>query len=155
MPHSNFNSISTTLILIPLQPISNLITHVFQKVLVNSVVSDSLQNHRQQPSRLLCPRNSPGKDTGVGCHSLLQGIFLTQGSNPGLLQCRRVLYPLNQGSHMLFKSLPIDSPLAQFLKPSYSHWINKSGVFFFFLKIFAIYQENIKKKINSTSWKIV
>ena len=33
----------------------------------------------------LCPRDSPGKKTGVGCHSLLQGIFLTQGSNPGLL----------------------------------------------------------------------
>ena len=33
--------------------------------------------------RLLCPWNSPGKNTGVGCHVLLQGIFLTQGSNPG------------------------------------------------------------------------
>ena len=133
MPHSNFNSISTTLILIPLYPtkISNLIAHVFQKVLVNSAVSDSLQTHRQQPSRLLCPRSSPGKDTGVDCHALLQGIFLTQGSNPGLLQWRRILYHLNQGSHMFSKSLPIDSPLAQFQKPSYSHWINKSGAFFF------------------------
>ena len=35
--------------------------------------------------------NSPGKDTGVGCHSLLQGIFLTQGLNPGLLHCRQIL----------------------------------------------------------------
>ena len=34
---------------------------------------------------LLCPRNSPGKNTGVGYHALLQGNFLTQGSNPGLL----------------------------------------------------------------------
>ena len=33
----------------------------------------------------------PGRNTGVGCHSLLQGIFLTQGSNPGLLHCRRIL----------------------------------------------------------------
>ena len=39
------------------------------------------------------------KDTGVSCHSLLQGIFLTQGSNPGLLPCRQVLYCLShQGS---------------------------------------------------------
>ena len=38
--------------------------------------------------RLLCPWDSPGQNTGVGCHSLLQGIFLTQGSNPGLLHCR-------------------------------------------------------------------
>ena len=38
-----------------------------------------------QHTRLLCPRDSPGKDTGVGCHALLQGIFLTQGSNTNLL----------------------------------------------------------------------
>ena len=37
------------------------------------------------PARLLCPWDSPGKNTGVGCHALLQGIFPTQGSNPGLL----------------------------------------------------------------------
>ena len=36
-------------------------------------------------SLLLCPRDSPGKNTGVGCHFLLQGIFPTQGSNPRLL----------------------------------------------------------------------
>ena len=36
-------------------------------------------------SRLLCPCSSPGKNTGVGCHALLQGIFPTQGSNPCLL----------------------------------------------------------------------
>ena len=37
------------------------------------------------PTRLLCPWDSPGKSTGVGCHFLFQGIFLTQGSNPCLL----------------------------------------------------------------------
>ena len=40
-----------------------------------------------QPARLLCPWNSPGKNTRVGCHALLQGIFPNQGSNPGLLYC--------------------------------------------------------------------
>ena len=40
---------------------------------------------------VLCPWDSPGKKAGVGCHSLLQGIFPTQGSNPGLLNCRQVL----------------------------------------------------------------
>ena len=35
---------------------------------------------------------SPGKNTGVGCHTLLQGIFPTQGSNPGLPHCRRILF---------------------------------------------------------------
>ena len=43
--------------------------------------------------------DSPGKDTGVGCHALLQGTFPTQGSNPGLPHCRRILYCLSyQGS---------------------------------------------------------
>ena len=37
-------------------------------------------------------RDSPGKSTGAGCHAPLQGIFLTQGSNPCLLHCRRILY---------------------------------------------------------------
>ena len=37
------------------------------------------------PTRLLCPWDSPGKNTGVVCHSLLQGTFLTHGSNPCLL----------------------------------------------------------------------
>jgi len=50
----------------------------------HSVVSDSLRPHGLQLSRFLSPRNSPGKSIGVGCHSLLQGIFLTQGLNPGL-----------------------------------------------------------------------
>ena len=41
-----------------------------------------LQPHGVQPTRFLCPWDFPGKSTGVGCHFLLQGIFLTQGSNP-------------------------------------------------------------------------
>ena len=43
-------------------------------------------------ANLLCPWNSPGKNTGVGSHSLLQGIFPTQGLNLGLLHCRQILY---------------------------------------------------------------
>ena len=39
--------------------------------------------------------DSPGKNTGVGCHALLQGIFLTQELNPGLLHCRWILYCLS------------------------------------------------------------
>ena len=45
--------------------------------------------------RLLCPWDSPGKNTGLGCHFLLQGIFSTQESNPGLLHCRQILYRLS------------------------------------------------------------
>ena len=45
-----------------------------------------------EPTKLLCPRDFPGKSTGVGCHFLLQGIFPTQGSNPGLPHCRYSIY---------------------------------------------------------------
>ena len=48
-----------------------------------------------QPTRLLCPWHPPGKHTGVGCHFLLQGIFLTLGSSPGLPPCRRILHHLS------------------------------------------------------------
>ena len=44
------------------------------------------------PARIPCPWDFPGKNTGVSCRSLLQGIFLTQGSNPHLLHCRQILY---------------------------------------------------------------
>ena len=47
-----------------------------------------LQPHGLQPTRLLCPGTFPGKNTGVGCHSLLQGIFTTQGLNSCLLHCQ-------------------------------------------------------------------
>ena len=46
---------------------------------------DSLQGYGLQPTRLLCPRDSPGKNTGVGCHALFQGMLLTQRSNWHLL----------------------------------------------------------------------
>ena len=62
-----------------------------------SVISDSLRPHGLLPTRLLCPWNFPGKDTGVGCHVLLQEIFATQGLNTSLLHCRKTLYCL---SHM-------------------------------------------------------
>ena len=58
-----------------------------------SVMSDSLRPHGLQPTRILRPWDFPGKNTGVGCHFLLQGIFPTQGSNPGLPHCSQTLLP--------------------------------------------------------------
>ena len=55
-----------------------------------SVVSYSLQ-----PQGLYSPWNSPGQNTGMGSLSLLQGIFPTQGSNPGLSHCGQILYQLS------------------------------------------------------------
>ena len=62
----------------------------------HSVMSDSLWPHG-----LYSPWNSLGHNTGVGSLSLLQRIFPNQGSKPGLLHCRQILYQLShQGSHM-------------------------------------------------------
>ena len=57
---------------------------------IHSVVSNSLLH-----CGLYSPRNSPGQNTGVGSLSLLQGIFPTQGSNPGLPHCEQILYQLS------------------------------------------------------------
>ena len=69
-------------------------------VLRCSIMSDFLQ----PPRTVALPgssvhRDSLGKNTGMGCHALLQGIFRTQGSNPGLLHYGQILYNLShQGS---------------------------------------------------------
>ena len=63
----------------------------------HSVVSDSLRIlWTVYPTRLLCPWDFPGRNTGVGCCALLQGIFPTQRLNPGPLRFRQILYRLSQ-----------------------------------------------------------
>ena len=72
--------------------------------------------HGLQPARLLCPWDFPGQNTGVGRHALLQGIFLTQGSNSGLPHCRQILYHLRgvavgwrlhrEGIHVYLQVIP-------------------------------------------------
>ena len=62
------------------------------------------------------PTDFPGKNTGVGSHFLLQGIFPAQGSNPGLLHCRQILYWLSyQGSiakaHITTSALYVTEPI--------------------------------------------
>ena len=66
-----------------------------------SVVSDSLRPHG-----LYSPWNSPGQNTGTGSLSLLQGIFPTQESNPGLLHCRWILYQLSYREALSPEDLP-------------------------------------------------
>ena len=73
-----------------------------QAMLMCSVMSYSLP-----PCGLLCPRDSPGKNTGVGCHSLLQGILPTQGLKLHLfhcLHCRWTLYLLSHRESLYEKS---------------------------------------------------
>ena len=72
----------------------------------------TMQLHGLQAARLLCLWDSSCKKT---CHSLLQGIFLTQGSNPGLLHHRQILYHLNQ------QGSPIN-PINNKVKMWPKHW---------------------------------
>ena len=85
-------------------------------VLSHLVVSDSLLPHGLQPTRLLCPWGSPGKNTGVGCHFLLQRIFPTQGSNPHLLGLL----------HWQAGSLPLAPPGKPMDEPICDWWTGKS-----------------------------
>ena len=77
---------------------------------VTSVVSDSVQPHRQQPTRLPCPWDSPGKNTGVGCHFLLQcmkvKVKVKSLSHVRLLATPRTAALLSMGSsiHGIFQA---------------------------------------------------
>ena len=82
--------VSPSLGLIALTHFSRMLEEKVVKGAKVKVVSDSLQSHG-----LYSPGNSPGQNTGVGSRSLLQGIFPTQGSNPGLQHCRQILYQLS------------------------------------------------------------
>ena len=87
---------------------------------VKSVMPDSLPPHGLWPTRLLHPWIFQATSTGVGCHFLLQGIFQTQGSNPGLLHCRQTLYHLShQGSPKLLNK---SKSLSLFLGSAVSHY---------------------------------
>ena len=68
-------------------------------------------------------RNSPGKNTGVSCHFLLQGIFLTQESNPGLLHRRQILYQLN------YKGKPIAKIRIGLLQTSEVRYSSKPRIY--------------------------
>ena len=72
---------------------------VYCAVFSHSVVSDSLRSQGLYSTSHSVHRDSLGRNTGAGCHTLLQGIFPTQGLNPGLPHCRQILYHLShQGS---------------------------------------------------------
>ena len=58
-----------------------------------------------EPARLLCLWDSPGKNTGVGGHALLRGIFPTQRLNTGLLHCRQILYHLSHQGGLLLRDI--------------------------------------------------
>ena len=82
-----------------------LILHQQSVQFIYSVVSNSLQPHGLQPTMLLRPWDSPGKNTGVGCQFFLQGIFSIQELNPGLLYCRQILYQVSYNGRPIFQQV--------------------------------------------------
>ena len=85
------------------------------------VESDSLQLHGQQPARLLCLWDFSGKNTGVGCQFLLQGIFPTQGSNPRLLCLLHGQVDSLPLSHLKSPELHADTYISQYVLMLFSH----------------------------------
>ena len=75
-----------------------------------------------QPHGLYSPWNSLGQNTGVDSLSLLQGIFPTQGLNPGLPNCRQIFYQLSQEESFLkrFHGAPQEASLACFEKDGWT-----------------------------------
>ena len=114
-------------------------------------MSDSLQPHGYSPPGSSVHGDSPGKNTGVGCHALLQEIFPIQGLNPGLPDCRRILYHLRYHSIfidwrysvnlrwngvLLFKTYPISITLSS---PECSKIVLNVILHSFFLSTFPFY----------------
>ena len=75
------------------------------------IYSDSrlVMSNSLRPHGLYSPWNSPGQNTGVGSLYLLQGIFLSQGLNPGLPYCRWILYQLSHKGSEVAQSCPTPS----------------------------------------------
>ena len=106
-------------------------------VFVSSVVSDSLWPYGlYNPPGSSAYGGSPGKNTGVGSHSLLQGIFSTQGSKAGILHFRQFLYHLSHlGSLFLFCKI-------EWTDHTNSLSLTVIDSFFFFLQVSFIFLRN-------------
>ena len=123
-------------------------------VLVSQSCS-TLQLHGLQPLGLLGPWAFPGKDTGVVYHLLLQGIFPTQGLNPGLLHCpKQNAHHMRDNSHSF--QYPVNSSfwlktwLSTFLTPHNRSQRLKSSILS--LPMINIFYYHICVKHNKSSW---
>ena len=105
----------------------NLCTYIFVCMLSHSVVYVLLWHHGLLAARLLSLWNSPGKNGGLGCHFLLQGIFPTQVSNPHLLHCLLLLLgkPFGKPTH-IFGNLQMRNYRMTFWRVKISFYLKKS-----------------------------
>ena len=89
-----------------ISPLLSLFCCLFLFTKCQLLSSVRLQPHGLKSTRLLCPWTSPGKNTWVDSYFFLQGIFLTQGSSPGLPYCRWILYQLSyQGKRFYWRKV--------------------------------------------------
>ena len=105
--------------------------HLWKKVklLVAQSCLTLCDPHGLQPTRFLSPQDSAGKNTGVGCYFFLQGIFPTQGLNPGLPHCRQILYLFPVMVPQPFLSSTPTSPLSRGEKVAKILWTRQSSSF--------------------------
>ena len=114
----------------------NLYLSKWQMTLTNMLNKTNKQSYSLSRICLLCPWDSPGKNTGMGSHSLLQGIFPTQGSNPGLLHYRRSVNHLSyQGNPSKSKPDPKEYIENMMPSPNAKHWKIKTKTKQIFKKI--------------------
>ena len=109
-------------------------------------MSDSLWPHGLQPARLLCTQNSPGKNSGMGGHFLLQGIFPTQGLNLGLPHCRQTL-PTKPSGKLLLR-LSTCSASQGSIRNSlflFSLWLDNSSYFHSFIYYLTLNDQQVHK----------
>ena len=85
----------------------------------------ALQTQGLWPTRLLSLWHFPGKNAGVGCQVLLQGMVLTQESNPHLLHCRQILYCLSHQRIPLYVNFTQNLGRSILISPSYSEMCQK------------------------------
>ena len=121
----------------------------------SSVVSDSATPGSQGPTRLLHPWDSPGRNTGMGCHFFLQKIFPTQGSNLGLPYCRQTLY------HLSHQGSPSSLLRIMFILAGISRHLDSTFYFSSFWRVWllfwspCIFQYYISLPKNWLSWYLV
>ena len=100
-----------------------------------------------KPARLLCPWDSPGKNTGVDCHSLVQRIFQTQGSNPGFLHCKQILYQLS------YKEDPNRRYICTYRWMYHIDWEREREIEICFKELTHLTVESSKSKTQRTGWQ--
>ena len=117
---------------------------------VCSAMSDSLHPHGLQPARFLCPWDFPGKNTGMGCHCLLQGIF----PNPGIEPTSNTL------AGRFFTTAPSGEPAHSDFLPKCTVWNGTGSFIVMWMNLESVTQSKASQKekekyhINTHTWNL-